>query len=158
TKAQFDIGKLKVSVGSGGLHSVDSPRVYYSTRKYSLVSVDVASFYPSLIATKRISSRAYGDVGAAIYRDILERRLKLKKEAGTINDPAEQQRLGDQANALKLVLNATFGKLGNPFSTLFDPAAFLAVTLSGQLMLIDLIERLTAAKVRVLSANTDGLF
>jgi hypothetical protein len=34
----------------------------------------------------------------------------------------------------------------------------LAVTLSGQLMLIDLIERLTEVGVRVLSANTDGLF
>src|SRR5262249_8753046 len=46
----------------------------------------------------------------------------------------------------------------DPHSTLHDPAAFLAVTLSGELMLIDLIERLTSAKVRVLSANTDGLF
>ena len=34
----------------------------------------------------------------------------------------------------------------------------MAVTLSGQLMLIDLIERLTDARVRVISANTDGLF
>ena len=32
------------------------------------------------------------------------------------------------------------------------------MTLTGQLMLIDLIERLQAAGVRVLSANTDGLF
>ena len=34
----------------------------------------------------------------------------------------------------------------------------MAVTLSGQLMVIDLIERLTEAGVEVVSANTDGLF
>ena len=50
-----------------------------------------------------------------------------------------------------------FGKYGDAFSTLFDPGAMLAVTLSGQLMLIDLIERLTEAGIRVISANTDGL-
>ena len=40
---------------------------------------------------------------------------------------------------------------------MYDPNAFLGVTLSGQLMLLDLVERLTAAGVRVLMVNTDGL-
>jgi hypothetical protein len=157
-RAQFTIGRLRVTVGSGGLHSTDAPRLYYATRKYRLISVDVASFYPSLIATKGISPRAYGDCGAATYRGVLERRLEIKRRAKTVEDPAERKRLDVQATALKLVLNSTFGKLGDPFSSLFDPSAFLAVTLSGQLMLIDLIEQLTAVGVRVLSANTDGLF
>jgi hypothetical protein len=156
--ARFAIGRLELSVGAGGLHSVDSRRVHYATREHRLVSVDVASFYPSLIASKGISPRAYGDSGAATYRGILERRLDIKKRAKGATDPEERGRLEIQATALKLVLNSTFGKLGDPYSTLFDPAAFLAVTITGQLMLIDLIERLTAVKVRVLSANTDGLF
>src|SRR5262245_37947565 len=63
-QAALEIGGLAVSVGAGGLHSVDQARVYYSTRKYRLVSVDVASFYPSLIATKGIAPRSYGDTGA----------------------------------------------------------------------------------------------
>ncbi|HEV3026489.1 MAG TPA: DNA polymerase domain-containing protein, partial [Planctomycetota bacterium] len=157
-KAQFSIGRLRLSAGAGGLHSLDEPRVYYSTRKSRLVSVDVASFYPSLIATKGIAPQAYGRTGSAIYRDILDRRLRIKQEAKTVEDAAERERLDVQATALKLVLNSTFGKLGDPYSSLYDPAAFLAVTLSGELMLIDLIERLAAVKVRVLSANTDGLF
>jgi hypothetical protein len=56
------------------------------------------------------------------------------------------------------VLNSFFGKLGDPYSSLYDPSALLAVTLSGQLMLTDLIERLTEAGVKLISANTDGLF
>jgi hypothetical protein len=88
----------------------------------------------------------------------LERRLAIKKAAKVEVDPDRQAELNVQADGLKLVLNSFFGKTGNPYSTLYDPGAFLAVTLSGQLMLIDLIERLTEAKVRVISANTDGLF
>jgi hypothetical protein len=157
-QATFAIGGLSVSVRAGGLHSVDRARVYYSTRRHRVVSVDVASFYPTLIATRGIAPRSYGGTGATIYKSILDRRLAIKQQAKAAQDPAERERLEVQANALKLVLNSTFGKYGDSYSTLFDPGAMLAVTLSGQLMLIDLIERLTAVGVRVLSANTDGLF
>jgi putative DNA primase/helicase len=156
--AKFKIGNLALSVGAGGLHSIDSARVCYATRRHRLVSVDVASFYPCLIAAKGISPAAYSDTGRETYRSILERRLRIKKTTKTTDDPAERARLDVQATGLKLILNAFFGKTGDPYSTLYDPGAFLAVTLSGQLMLIDLIERLTDAKIRVLSANTDGLF
>jgi hypothetical protein len=156
--ATFAIGKLTVSVGAGGLHSVDQARVYYSSREHRLVSVDVASFYPTLIATKKIAPRSYGDTGATIYQSILDRRLAIKKQAKAIEDQGERERLEVQASALKLVLNSAFGKYGDSFSSLFDLGAMLAVTLSGQLMLIDLIERLARVGARVLSANTDGLF
>lgn len=156
--ARFAIGNLRLSVGAGGLHSIDEPRVYFATRKRRLISIDVASYYPSLIATKGISPRAYGDLGADLYRSVLERRLAVKRRARDATDPAERERLDVQANGLKLVLNSTFGKLGDRFSTLYDPAAFLAVTLSGQIMLLDLIERLVGIGVPVVAANTDGLF
>jgi DNA polymerase family B len=157
-RAQFTIGGLGLTVGSGGVHSIDSPRVYYETRNTALFSVDVASFYPSLIATRGITPQSLGDIGSQTYRQILERRLEVKQRAKTVEDAEDRKRLNVQADALKLLLNSTSGKLGDPYSILFDPAAYLTVTLSGQLMLIDLIERLTSARVRVLSANTDGLF
>jgi hypothetical protein len=157
-ETRFEIGGLPLKVGAGGLHSDDSACVYYEDEAQELWLVDVASFYPSLIASKGISPAAYGACGAATYRGILARRLKIKAGAGVAVDPAEQRRLEVQATALKLVLNSTFGKFGDPYSSLFDLGALLTVTLSGQLMLIDLIERLSEAGVRVLSANTDGLF
>jgi DNA polymerase elongation subunit (family B) len=59
----------------------------------------------------------------------------------------------------KAVLNSFFGKLGDPYSSFYDPAAFMAVTLSGELMLIDLVERLSASDcAEVISVNTDGLY
>ena len=120
--------------------------------------MDVASFYPSLIATKGIAPAGYGDTGRETYQSILRRRLRIKADAKKTDDPALRERIEVQANGLKLIVNSFFGKTGDPYSTLYDPEAFLAVTLSGQLMLIDLIERLTDAKIRVISGNTDGLF
>jgi hypothetical protein len=155
---KFTISGLEFKTGSGGLHSKDLPGVHYSTKGHRLILVDAASFYPKLIASKQITPAAYGSTGAAIYRSILDRRLQLKAAAKETLDPHERDRLEIQADGLKLVLNSTFGKFGSPYSTLYDPAALLAVTLTGQLMLVDLIERLTAAGVKVLSANTDGLF
>ena len=132
--------------------------MYYATKRHRLISVDVQSFYPSLISTKGIGPAAYSDTGRETYRVIVGRRLAVKKAAKEVQEPADRERLTVQADGLKLVLNSFFGKLGDPHSTLYDPGAFLAVTLSGQLMLIDLIERLADAKIDVISANTDGLF
>jgi hypothetical protein len=69
--ATFTIKTTKYTVGAGGLHSVDSPGVYYATKRYLLLSVDVASFYPSLIATKGISPAGYGSTGQDAYRSLL---------------------------------------------------------------------------------------
>ena len=79
--AKFTIGNLVLSVGSGGLHSVDCPRVYYATKRHRLISVDVQSFYPSLISTKGIGPAAYSDTGRETYRAIVARRLAVKKAA-----------------------------------------------------------------------------
>lgn len=156
--AKFLVGRVNLSVGIGGIHSDDAKRLHYATRTHALVSVDVASYYPSLIASKGIAPRSYGDSGAETYRALRQRRLDAKAGSKAAEDPAEGKRLAVQADALKLVLNSTFGKYGDRFSSLFDPEAMAAVTLTGQLMLVDLIERLRKAGARVLSVNTDGLF
>ena len=54
----------------------------------------------------------------------------------------------------EVVVNGTFGKLGNMFSIIYSPDLLFQVTLTGQLTLLLLIERLELAGVRVVSANT----
>ena len=58
---------------------------------------------------------------------------------------------------MEVVVNGTFGKLGNMFSIIYSPDLLFQVTLTGQLTLLLLIERLELAGVRVVSANTDGI-
>jgi DNA polymerase elongation subunit (family B) len=69
----------------------------------------------------------------AIYGRLIEQRLQAK-------------RAGDKAtsNALKLVLNSCFGSLNYEYSPLYSPDAFLAITVSGQLCLLALADRLNA--------------
>ena len=156
--AEFAIGSLQVKVGLGGLHSNDEPRLYRQSRRRRLVLIDVASYYPSLIANFGFTPNSIGNTGREAFRTILERRLALKQAAAAETDPVRKTELEAEERGLKLLLNSTFGKLGNRFSKLFDPAAMVAVTLTGQTLLINLIEELHAAGAHVLSANTDGIF
>jgi len=155
--AKFRIGRIRLSVGGGGLHSQDAPALYISGPKYQIVSIDAISFYPSLIALKGITPRAYGEHGQAIFREILNRRMDLKRRISQAVGEVREQ-LERQSYALKIVLNATFGKFGSSYSTLYDPESLVKVTISGQLMMLELIERLTAGGIEVLTVNTDGLF
>ena len=62
-----------------------------------------------------------------------------------------------EADGKKVSINGSFGKLGSKYSTLYSPDLMLQVTLSGQLSLLMLIERLEWAGIPVVSANTDGI-
>jgi DNA polymerase elongation subunit (family B) len=66
-----------------------------------------------------------------IYGQLIERRLQAKRD-------------GDKrtSNALKLVLNSCFGAFNFPYSPLYSPNAFLNITISGQLCLLALADRL----------------
>ena len=62
-----------------------------------------------------------------------------------------------QADGLKVSTNGSFGKLGSMYSALYAPELMIQTTITGQLCLLMLIERLETAGVRVVSANTDGI-
>jgi len=81
------------------------------------------------------------------YKLVYETRIAAKKA-------------GDKAtaNALKLVLNTTYGAMKNPYNALFDPRMANAVCISGQLYLIDLIEKMELIPTfKLIQSNTDGL-
>lgn len=61
------------------------------------------------------------------------------------------------AEALKIVINSIYGKLGSDMFFLYDRFAQMQVTINGQLMTMTLIESLELAGIHVISANTDGI-
>jgi hypothetical protein len=138
---QFAVAGAYLGLGVGGLHSADPPGVVAGP----LWDLDVASYYPSLIASDSISPPQLPDFPARVRR-LMERRLAAK-------------RMGDQvaSNALKVVINSLYGQLGNHRSSLFSPADALRVVLTGQLRLLQLIEGCLDAGCRLVSANTDGV-
>jgi hypothetical protein len=61
------------------------------------------------------------------------------------------------AETLKVAINSVFGKTASKWSPLYSPDLALAITLTGQLTLLSMIEQFTERGADVLSANTDGI-
>ncbi len=62
-----------------------------------------------------------------------------------------------EAECLKITANGTFGKTGSPYSILYAPEMTIQITITGQLALLMLIEKLELSGIEVYSANTDGI-
>ncbi len=62
-----------------------------------------------------------------------------------------------QDSGQKIQINGCYGKTGSPYIILFAPQMLIQTTLTGQLSLLMLIERLELAGIQVTSANTDGV-
>ena len=132
-------------MGVGGLHSIDGAGCWIPKDDEMLFDIDVASYYPNIILTNELYPRNLGRVFLEVYSDIVRDRLVAKKA-------------GDKKTSeiLKIAINGTYGKSGEPSSSLYDPQLMANVTLLGQLGLLALVERLGNVAT-VCSANTDGI-
>lgn len=133
-------------MGIGGLHSMEANRSVIPLPHQSLQEHDVASMYPTLILAQGLYPEALGKMFIQVYEGIYRDRLRAK---------AAKNKLVD--SSLKLALNGSYGLLGNRWSPLYSPNLLIAVTVTGQLSLLMLIEMLEIAGIKVVSANTDGI-
>lgn len=173
-KLKINIGESFYKLGIGGLHSMESAKYHISGPQYKLSDHDVNSYYPSLILICDMFPVQLGQRFLDIYRELYEERLAAKALGGKIKKAIEQAKVDGvltglsqleedyivamaEADAKKIVLNGTFGKLGSKYSIFFAPDLLLRVTLTGQLALLMLIESLELSGIPVVSANTDGI-
>lgn len=142
---KFIIGTTKYTVGMGGLHSCEKS-IRHTNDGMILRDYDVASYYPRIILNNRLFPKHIGEPFLDIYNSLVERRLKAKKSGDKVTN-----------ESLKITINGSFGKLGSKWSCLYSPDLMLQVTVTGQLSLLMLIERMELAGISVVSANTDGI-
>jgi hypothetical protein len=140
------IGRGVYRLGIGGLHSSETCQAIEADEDYVLVDRDVASYYPSIILRLGLAPRAMGPAFLTAYKGIVERRLAAKASGDKVT-----------ADALKITINGSFGKLGSKWSKLYSPDLLIQTTVTGQLALLMLIEDLEAEGITVASANTDGI-
>lgn len=162
-----EIDKLKVKIGSsvyklgmGGLHSTEKKTAHKASDEIILADNDVESFYPRIILNQRLFPSHLGEAFLQVYNSIVETRIHAKNEAAKAKkegDKAGAKRWKTIADSLKITINGSFGKLGNKYSTLYAPQLMLQVTITGQLVLLMLIEMLEEAGISVISGNTDGI-
>lgn len=144
-KGRFVKNQLEIMVagvphvfGWGGVHgAIDK----YNGEGYYL-NMDVASLYPSLMIQYDLGSRNMKDPKK--YEEIYHTRLKYKAEKNPLQLP------------LKLVLNGTYGAMKDKNNQLYDPRQANRVCIYGQLLLLDLIEKLEP-HCKIIQSNTDGI-
>lgn len=143
---EFSIGDCPVKVAWGGIHGAILQYAYKTSKGRLLFDADVGSFYPHDMSLKEHLSRNIPSY--KIFEDILETRMKAKKA-------------GDKAtaNALKLIVNTTYGASGAPFNDLYDPLMAHSVCMDGQLYLLELAEHLykDIPGLIIVQLNTDGV-
>ena len=107
---------------------------------------DVASYYPHLMTLYGYTSRNIPS--PEIFSEVLESRMKAKAAGDTAT-----------ANALKLVVNTTYGASLNQYNDLCDPLMGRSVCITGQLFLLELAQHLyeEVENLRIVQLNTDGI-
>lgn len=122
---------------------------------YIYVHADVASFYPSLIVNYQIAPEHMNrGVFIKLIAWLRNTRVAAKHSKEELIDGIPKKIL---AEALKIVINSIYGKLGYQHGDIYDRLALLQVTLNGQLLLLMLCEALELEGIKVISANTDGI-
>ena len=145
-KQTFSIGDCPGVVGYGGIHAAIPNYFFVESEDRVIRNKDVASYYPHLMTLYGYTSRNIPS--AKVFEDVLEPRMKAKAS-------------GDKAtaNALKLVVNTTYGALLNKYNDLFDPLMGRSVCITGQLFLMELAQHLYAdiPDLKIVQLNTDGI-
>ena len=144
---QFLLENLVISVGVGGIHSINEPEIIIPRDDELLVDLDVASLYPSMLLNFNFYPKHLGKEFKEVYQEIKDKRIHAK-------------RIGDKVTneTLKLALNGLSGNLQNEFSWCYDPEAVMGIRINGQLLLLMLTEKLIAIEAKPIQLNTDGIF
>lgn len=146
------------TLATGGIHSVDKPGVLKSTDEYTYIHYDIGSFYPSTMVAYSIAPNHLNKFVFVKMVDYFRlTRLKCKHTSDDIEMLIKGVPNKLSAEALKIVINAIYGKFGSDTFWLYDRFAQMQVTINGQLMTMMLVEALELADIHVLSANTDGI-
>jgi hypothetical protein len=148
-KSEVLIGPYLYKYGLGGLHFETATRAWHCNDDYTVLSIDVSSYYPAQLIEYPgyCKPEHLPDEFVEVYRDVRDERLRAK----TAGDKTKSE-------TYKLSINGAFGNLSNEFSWLYDPKALLAITVNGQLMLSMLCEKLMQQKIKLVDVNTDGVY
>lgn len=180
----FDLWGTPTVMGIGGIHAstgviddspyksgprkgkprhiaISTPKCFKTTEDRLLLIQDIGSFYPSMMILFDYLSRAIPGDYRHIYKEFYDMRMTAKHQASECErsgDAKGAKHWKDIANAAKLVLNTVYGCMKNKYNKLYDPFMATCVCLSGQLFIIDLMNRIHDAvpDFEIVQLNTDG--
>lgn len=131
---------FKVQFGLGGVHGFPTNTQYHNE---NIIDIDVAAMYPSIMDKFKLETTAGGTKLSEAMREIINLRNNAKDKS--------------ERNVYKLISNAIYGQLRNKHSIFYSPSMATAITINGQLVMLELIEQLHEAGIQLIQANTDGV-
>lgn len=139
-KQKVIIAGIEHVLAWGGIHG--AIKQYYGEGIY--IMADVTAYYPSLQLRYKFGYRNMSN--PENFEKIHGENLRFKE-------------LGDKAARLpyKIADNAISGQLKDQYSPLYDPRENNAICVNGQLLLVDLIEKLEPHIEQLIQSNTDGI-
>lgn len=142
----FLLDNLEISVGVGGIHSVNQPEIIIPAEDEVLYDSDVNSLYPSLTISYEFVPPHLGKEFLDVYANIRTERLEAKRNKQKIKN-----------ETLKLALNGESGNLQQQYSWIYSPKTAYQIRMNGQLLLLMLCERLLTLDAKLIQVNTDGV-
>jgi len=127
----------------GGVHGAIPKFNYICKPDEVLIMADVNQLYPSLMVEYGLLSRAVHEPQR--FTNVLDTSLRLKAEG----KKAERE-------PYKLICNITYGAMGDKYNKMFDPLHRNLVCVFGQVLLLDLVEKIEPV-CKLIQSNTDGI-
>ena len=163
-KLEMNIANVPHIVSNGGIHGAIENFMY----KGDIWLVDVGSYYPNMMINFNLCSRAMSH--PENFKNLVAKRMNAKENKKLYTQKAENETdetkkneylnlkniFDKKSNALKLPINTTSGAMKAKFSKLFDERNNNWMCITGQLLLIDLIESMEDC-MKLIQSNTDGI-
>lgn len=135
----YNIANASLQLGIGGLHFAE-PQCFTLKALY----LDVSGYYNLLLILYNLFPRCFSEEGKAKYKELYYKQLEMKK-----TNPGKRE-------ILKRMLLSPTGAMNSEYSDFYDPNMYVELTATGQMFIIDLMEKLKD-KVKFVNVNTDGL-
>ena len=138
-KINLNIAGVPHIMAKGGLHG--ARKNYHTDWAYYF---DVSGYYNLVMILYNLLPRTLSKEGKEKYSHMYHQQLILKKTNPT------------KRGCYKKICLAVYGAELNEYCNFYDPSAGRLVTLTGQMFIIDLLEKLEN-KVELIQTNTDGI-
>ena len=143
---KFVLSNTCYSIGEGGIHTINEPRIFKPTDDQYIGHSDVTSMYPSLAIIYKWLPVHLGKDFWNVYESLYKERVIAKRNHDEL-----------KAKAFKFALNSPIGKMQNESSWAYDPLNAYKIRMNGQLILLMLVDRLLSINCKIVQVNTDGV-
>lgn len=143
---KFVLSNICYSIGEGGIHTINEPRIYKPKDGQFIGHSDVTSMYPSLALIYKWLPVHLGKDFWNVYESLYKERITAKHSGEKL-----------KSKAFKQALNALTGKMQQEGSWAYDPLNIYKIRINGQLILLMLVDKLLLLNCEIVQVNTDGV-